>query len=92
MTKIYVTKWAQTQGIIEMNARAIDEEKEYAHVGEAGRIESHLFFRKEWHLTRKEAVQDARRRLLAKQASLKKQMTKLHDLDVALAEEQRNGK
>jgi hypothetical protein len=83
MTKIYVTKYALTVGILEKEGE-IDADGRYAYCGERGRIESQIFHGNDWHRTRAEAQQDTLRRIAAKRKSIQKVLDKLAKLEAEI--------
>lgn len=79
--KVYITKYAFTQGIYEVDVR-----QSSATRVTATRSVMENYHYSEWHLTRAEAEQQAEKMRLAKIKSLEKQLDKLRRLSFKEAE------
>lgn len=78
--KIYVTKYALTKGIQEMEAESVNENRSMAIVKIHGRL-TQYFFNKEYHFSKEEAVEQADLMLKNRISSLEKQIAKLKKLN-----------
>jgi hypothetical protein len=78
--KAYITQYALTQGILEMEGEVCDGGKVFAASLDGGSIVHSYFHRGHWHLTKKEAIYAAANMRGRKIASLKKQIQKLESL------------
>lgn len=92
MTRIYVTKWATTAGILEKELHEVHKETGSAWDGPPGRIETNYYSKNEWFLERADAIKRARSKILARLRSIRKETEKLRQMDAQLAEEQRGAK
>ena len=77
--KIFITKYALTDGIIEKEAMNVDDSNMMEVIGGGDRFNWYAHTG-EYSLTRKEAVKRAEEMRLKKIASLKKQIAKLENL------------
>jgi hypothetical protein len=76
--KVWVTKYALTQGLFEMNAEIID--RGARHVYAKGKTPTgHSLFTREWTKTREEAVAKAEKMKTARIASLKRSIKNMQD-------------
>lgn len=74
--KVWITKYALTQGLFEMNAEIID--RGVKHVYARGKTPTgHSLFTREWTKTREEAVEKAEKMKKARIASLKRSITNM---------------
>ena len=85
--QIYVTKWALTQGILEMEADDIDETlypdrtiRMASVPGVAGKSYRQNFHGSEWHRTQSAAIEQAEELRRKKIVSLQKQLAKIENL------------
>lgn len=77
-TKVWVTKYALTQGLFEMNAEIVD--RGVRHVYAKGVTPSgHSLFTREWVKTKEEAVAKAEKMKAARIASLKRSIKKMQE-------------
>ena len=76
MTKYWITKYALTKGILELDGIISSIDSKMLTVN--GYFNS--FFGKEWHKTKEEAVAQANRMILAKITTLKNQIKILENL------------
>lgn len=76
--RVYITRYALTRGIIELEL----EEESVSGKGCSARsdLNSNFFYGKEWHRTLEEAKKDAESRRDRKIESLKKQLAKLEEM------------
>jgi hypothetical protein len=74
--KVWVTKYALTQGLFEMNAEIIDRGARHVYAKGKGPNGGSIFTR-EWTKTREEAVAKAEAMKNARIRSLKRSITKL---------------
>lgn len=82
--KFYVTKYALTTGIIEVEGRKCDSDMiEYTPKGSSYRLYAHKEGR-DWHRTREAAVQRAETMRRAKLASIEKQVKRLKAINFNL--------
>lgn len=72
--KAYISKYALTKGIFEVEAAKIRDNE---IVVDIGIVSSEFFHANEWHTTRAEAINRAEEMRLKKIESLKKQIAKL---------------
>jgi hypothetical protein len=85
-TKIWVTKYLFTAGIIERETILKDGNDKMAWVGSG--FERQCFFRPDWHLTREDAVEQAKRMIVSKRKSIQKQLAKVDEVERELKEAQ----
>lgn len=76
--KIYVTKYALTKGIQEMEAESVDENRAIVKI--YGNL-AQYFHNKEYHLSKEAAVEQADLMLKNRISSLEKQIAKLKKLN-----------
>lgn len=79
---VYVTRWALTKGILEVE---VDEPTERAPdmvVGGSSPLGCVYYHKGQWHRTREEAERKTWDMRDKKLASLRKQITKLEDMDL----------
>ena len=81
--KVWITKYALTQGLFEMDAEIVDSK--YA----SGKSNGYSIFTTDWTRTRTEAEVIANNMKQAKIASLKKQLAKLEKAPIKFREETR---
>lgn len=73
-TKIYVTKWALTQGILEVMASVSDEYPDLANFGMYGTAHGRG---REWHITAQGAIDRCEEMRRAKLASIRRQIKRI---------------
>lgn len=79
--KVWITKYALTQGIDEVEAEICDSNMIKVKARGTGCIDEYYHGKgKEWHLDRESAVKKAEEMKLKKIASLEKQIKKLKEL------------
>jgi len=79
--KIYVTKWAITQGILEMEADdTVSGTARTVFVPQSRSSFAQAFHSNEWHKTKAEAVERAEEMRRAKIVSLQGQLAKIQNL------------
>lgn len=78
MTKVFITKYAFTRGIIEADVEIITEKPKFCNLRENGY--SNYFHDSDFHYTKEDAVADFERRKQDKLLSLKKQLSKIEKL------------
>ena len=74
--KVWVTKYALTQGLFEMNAEILDRGAKNVYAKGKGPSGGHIFTR-EWTKTRDEAVEKAEKMRKARISSLKRAITNM---------------
>lgn len=74
--KVWVTKYALTRGLFEMNAEIIDRGAKHVYAKGKGPSGGHIFTR-EWTKTREEAIEKAEKMKKARITSLKRAITKM---------------
>lgn len=85
MTKVYITKYALTEGPFTTDGEIIESMVVWVHSGY--RQYAHG---KEWWLTEEEALADCERRRLTKIKSIDKQRKKLEEMKFTIAEQKAN--
>lgn len=75
---VWITKYVLTQGLIEKEVRfGLDDEKYVFSTDEFRQI----FAPKDWHRTKEEAIERAKRIIEAKRKTIQKQLRKLDQLE-----------
>lgn len=79
LTKVYITKYALTTGVIEADMELKDGGK-HCYGKPNGHHYSTSFFGNDFHLTKEDALKDCERRRIKKIDTLNKQILKLNNL------------
>lgn len=85
MTKVYITKYALTEGPFSVDGEI--EESMVCWISSGYRQYAHG---KDWWLTKEEALADCERRRLAKIKSIDKKRKKLEEMKFTIAEQKTN--
>ena len=78
MTVVYITKWALTRGIIQMETE--DTSTDMIVVKSVSGWGTQCFHKSEWHIAKKDAAKRANDMVAKKIASLKKSLSKIRNM------------
>ena len=79
MTKVFITKYALTSGIIEADVAVITENPKFCSYCLSGSF-TNYFHGNDFHYTKEDAISDFEKRKQDKLLSLKKQLSKIEKL------------